>query len=80
MVAAFLDKCGNDCCRSFCCSCCCRCCFQPYELGALVVSSPQDLYILGPDGELVKKGDFDVEENKENAEKGNEESVPMEEF
>ena len=70
LVAAFLDKCGND------CSCsCCRCCFQRYELGALVVSSPQDLYILGPDGELVKEGVFDVEGNKENAE-----SMSMEEF
>ena len=70
LVAAFLDKCGND------CSCsCCRCCFQPYELGALVVSSPQDLYILGPDGELVKEGFFDVEGNKENAE-----SMSMEKF
>ena len=70
MVAAFLDKCGND------CSCsCCSCCFQPYELGALVVSSPQDLYILGPDGELVKEGDFRVEENMER-----EELVPFEEF
>ena len=70
LVAAFLDKCGNDCCCS-----CCHCCFQPYELGALVVSSPQDLYILGPDGELVKEGVFDVEGNKENAE-----SMSMEEF
>ena len=69
-VAAFLDKSGNY------CSCsCCRCCFQPYELGALVDSSPQDIYILGPDGELVKEGAFEVEGDMEN-----EESVPMEDF
>ena len=33
------------------------------------------LHILGPDGELVKEGVFDVEGNKENAE-----SMSMEEF
>ena len=44
----------------------------PFELGALLTSSPQTPYILGPDGKLVREGETDIEENKE-------EGVEMEE-
>ena len=48
------------------CSCCSACCKQPFELGALVVSSPNDAYILAPDGELkLEEKEDDIEEEEE---------------
>ena len=42
-----------NCCRSCCCS---SCCTEPFELGALLTSSPHIPYILGSDGQLKKEG------------------------
>ena len=48
------------------CSCCSACCKQPFELGALVVSSPNDAYILAPHGELfLEEKEDDIEEEEE---------------
>ena len=61
LVAAFSNRC--NCCKSS--SCCCLCFSEPFQFGALVTSSPNIPFILGPDGQLVKEGETDIEENKE---------------
>ena len=58
LMATFSNQC--NCYES---SCCCLCCCEPFEFGALVTSSPNVLYILGPDGQLVREGE--LEKNKE---------------
>ena len=40
--------------KRFCCASCSL--SQPFEVGALLTSSPHTPYILGPDGQLVKEG------------------------
>ena len=56
LVAAFFNQ---------CCCCKCSCCCEPFQFGALVTSSLHTPYILRPDGQLVREGETDIEENKE---------------
>ena len=57
LVAAFSNQCF--CCKSSCCCC------EPFQFGALVISSPHTSYILRPDGQLLREAETDIEENKE---------------
>ena len=49
LAATFSNQCS--CCRS---CCCCTCCTKPFEMGALLTSSPHTPYVLGSDGGLRK--------------------------
>ena len=60
LFTVFSNKC--NCCKG---TCCCSSFLKPFEFGALDVSSPHVPFILGPDGELVREGEADIEENKE---------------
>ena len=64
LAAAFSNKCKNYCCKT-CCSNCCSCCTQPFEFGALLISSPQSPYVLGSDGQLRRvESDGGLEEEE----------------
>ena len=49
LTATFSNKC--NCCRSCCCF---SCCTEPFEIGALLTSSPHTPYVLRSDGQLRK--------------------------
>ena len=76
LVATFSNQC--NCCRTCCCSCetfcccfCCNsCCCEPFQFGALIISSPHVPYILGPDGQLVMEEKTHNGEDKEEAAEG----------
>ena len=55
------------------CTWCCTCCNQQFELGALMVSSPNKAFVLGPNGELLEEVAADVEEQEEELTKKEEE-------
>ena len=51
LATTFSNQC--NCCRNCCCS---SCCTEPFEIGALLTSSPHTPYVLGSDGQLRKEG------------------------
>ena len=71
LVAAFSNQC--KCCRN---CCCCTSCTEPFEIGALLTSSPRTPYVLGSDGRLRKEETYEEqEEEEEEEEEGMDEDV-----